>query len=101
MIIILTVYGLILILHMEIQVLLEIDQWDQLFHKEVLIQIHLIIKNKEVIIIKTSIRILKITKDLIKSAKYKFNERKRVYSSEPYDISEIEPKVCLMSIKIT
>tara|TARA_B110000977_G_C11071067_1_gene489572 strand:- start:1627 stop:1830 length:204 start_codon:yes stop_codon:yes gene_type:complete len=44
---------------------------------------------------------IKITKDLIMSAKYKFNERKRVYSSEPYDISEIEPKVCLMSIKIT
>ena len=44
---------------------------------------------------------IKITKDIIKWRQVKFNDRKRLYSYEPYDNSDIEPKVCLKSIKIT
>tara|TARA_B110000977_G_C11084194_1_gene493990 strand:- start:1670 stop:1903 length:234 start_codon:yes stop_codon:yes gene_type:complete len=44
---------------------------------------------------------IKITKSLVREHNNKYNERKRLYSYEPYDTSNIEPKVCLKSIKKT
>lgn len=44
---------------------------------------------------------IKITRDLVREHFNGYNERKRVYSYEPYNTSNIKPKVCLKSIKIT
>tara|TARA_B110000858_G_C17800895_1_gene475201 strand:+ start:3333 stop:3536 length:204 start_codon:yes stop_codon:yes gene_type:complete len=44
---------------------------------------------------------IEITKDLVREDHQKFIERKRIYSYEPFDTSNIEPKVCLKSIKKT
>ena len=44
---------------------------------------------------------IKITEDLVREHFNEYNERKRVYSYEPYNISNIKPKVCIKSIKIT
>ena len=44
---------------------------------------------------------IKTTTSIIRENKSKFDERKRIYSYEPYDNSKIKPKVCFESIKIT